>query len=338
MKPISITAPGVDAVDEAAGWLARLDAPDCSPADRAGFEDWLAQSPGNIDSYLEMERVQAMASSLASDPMVRAATRKARRDGGTAARVRGWLPALAAMAATVVIALGVVLWVLRPPVADVTRYATAVGEQRALQLADGTRVLLDTDSALTASFTGSARRVELHRGRAQFVVAQDPNRGFQVRAGPALIRDIGTTFQASHVGGDVVVGLLEGAVIVSVAPAGSATASRRLSPGQQVVVARQGLLQPVREFDLATAEAWPRGELVFKSRRLDALLVEMNRYSRTPIRLADPRLGEITVSGVFHIGDQSSLVAALEQGWPVRAERGGATAIVLHPTGSSALE
>ncbi len=55
----------------------------------------------------------------------------------------------------------------------------------------------------------------------------------------------------------------------------------------------------------------------------------MNRYSARQVRLADPALGALTVSGVFHAGDQDALVAALERGWSLRAERSGEE-IVLH--------
>ena len=60
---------------------------------------------------------------------------------------------------------------------------------------------------------------------------------------------------------------------------------------------------------------------MFKAQRLDSLIREMNRYSDTPLQLADPALGARTVSGVFRAGDQQALVAALERGWALRATR-----------------
>lgn len=328
MKPTDPNAPG-DFADQAAAWRARLAAPDCSSGDRAYFEDWLAQSPAHVEAWLEMERVEAIAASLAADPLIRAAARQARRHLPAAGLARRWLPAAAALAATLVIALGVVLWVLRSQAPTVTQYATAVGEQRLLDLADGTQVLLDTDSALTTRFSATARQVELQRGRAQFVVGQDARRPFTVQAGAATIEDIGTTFQASHLAGEVRVALLEGTVVVSLAAADGGPERSVLSPGQQILVDRAGSLQPWEALDLAIARAWPRGELVFKNRRLDALLTEMNRYSDTPVTLADPALGDITVSGVFHIGDQTSLIAALEQGWAMRSQQVDGGGIVL---------
>lgn len=309
---------------EAEAWMARLMAPDCTPADRAAFEDWLAQSPRNIEAWLEMERVQALSAQLRSDEMLRATTRAIRR---TPARpFNAWLPAAAA--AVLVVAVAAIWWRYEPETAATShRYATTTGEQSEVTLADGTVVLLDTGTQLTATFDSRERVVELERGRAQFVVGVDAERPFLVKAGHSVVRDVGTTFQVARREGAVDVGLLEGRVDVSTA--GDRTVAR-LAPGEAVSVDAAGRIGPKAPLDVASARAWPQGDLVFKQRRLDELLAEMNKYSKQQVRLADPALGGLTVSGVFHAGDQDALVAVLERGWSLRAERRGAEEIVLH--------
>jgi len=309
---------------EAEAWMARLMAPDCTPADRAAFEDWLAQSPQNIEAWLEIERVQALSAQLRSDEMLRAAVRAIRR---TPARpFRPWVPAAAA--AMLVVAVATIWWGYQPETAAVPQhYATAMGEQSKVTLADGTVVLLDTGTQLTATFDSRERVVKLARGRAQFVVGHDAQRPFLVKAGLSTVRDIGTTFQVARDDGAVDVGLLEGRVDVR---AKNDRAVATLSPGEQVRVDAAGRIGPKTPLDVASARAWPQGDLVFKQRRLDELLAEMNRYSKQQVRLADPALGGLTVSGVFHAGDQDALVAVLERGWSLRAERRGVDEIVLH--------
>ena len=99
--------------------------------------------------------------------------------------------------------------------AGTTLYATAIGEQRDQLLTDGTRLLLDTDSAVDIRFDSRERLVEVRRGRVQIEVGKDA-RPFLVRAGQAVVRDIGTTFQVSRGRGEAVqVGLIEGMVQVS---------------------------------------------------------------------------------------------------------------------------
>jgi len=317
---------------QAEAWLARLLAPDCSVQDRAAFEDWLAQSPQHIDDYFEAESVHAMAGALASDDLLRAAARQARRTAGEdiARRRRRLVTAMSSIAATLALALGAAHWLTRTPVVPIEQYVTTVGEQRTVVLQDGTTMLLDTDSSVTTRYGQRDRVVAVERGRVQFTVGHDPQRPFMVEAGPGIVRDIGTTFQVSRIGEEVRVGLIEGAVVVAAARDGSQRNSSTLAPGEQVAIDAAGALQPKQVLDLAVAEAWPRGDLVFKERRLDQLLAEMNRYSQTQLRLADPQLGVLTVSGVFHIDDQQALVTALERGWSLRAERLGEHEIVLH--------
>lgn len=332
-SPNAVPANGLRVADgQAEAWLARLLSPQCSPGDRAMFEDWLAQSQDHVNAYLEAERVHAMAGKLAADDLLRATARQARRRIGEEAARRGrWFQALSGIAATLAIALGAAYWLTRAPAVTIEQhYATTVGEQRTVVLDDGTVMLLDTGSAVSTHFSARERRVALGRGRVQFNVGRDPRRPFLVEAGPGIVRDIGTTFQVSRTGEAITVGLIEGAVMVAVGGDTASARSSTLAPGEQVAIDASGELQPTRPLDLAMAQAWPRGELVFNERRLDHLLAEMNRYSQTQLRLADPELGALTVSGVFHIDDQQALVTALEQGWSLRAERVGEHEILLH--------
>lgn len=313
--------------EQAEAWVARLLAPDCTPAERAAFEAWLAASPAHIDAYLQTEAVNAMARELSGDPMLRAAARRARRTTAEGAsrlwRSAGWGAGLAAAVALFAL---VSSWWGRAPTVVERSYATAVGEQRTLTLEDGTELRLDTDTTVHMRFSDDRRVLELARGRAQVEVGVDAGRPLEMVAGAARIRDIGTTFQVRRDEAGIEVGLLDGLVFVS--GAGSA-APTRLQPGQQVQVEADGTVGRPQSLDLAMAKGWPQGQLVFKQRRLDELLAEMNRYSRTPLRLGDAELAATRVSGVFYIGDQASLVAALQQGWGLRVERASDGAVVL---------
>lgn len=319
---------------EAETWLARLLSPECTARDRAAFEDWLAASPAHVEEYLDAERIHSLVALLASDDLVQAASRSAKRDarGRGGARHRR-VASFAAMAASVLLVCGAVFWFARAPTSapapSLQQYTTADGELRTVTLADGTTLLLDANSAVTTRFDAQRRVLGLERGRVQLVVAQDRQRPFVVEAGAATIRDIGTTFQVSRSGDAVNVGLIDGSVTVSVDADGAEAAASTLSPGEQVSI-DAGRLRGKRTLDIARATAWPRGDLVFQDRRLDSLLAEMNRYSRVPMRLADPALGSLTVSGVFHKADQAALLAALEHGWSIRSEHVGDREIVLH--------
>lgn len=324
--------PGMDADQQAAYWVARLDAPDCAAGERTDFEDWLAQSPRHLRAWLQADAIHAAAARLGDDDLMRAVARKARRDAreAFAARpggVRAWGWAAAAGVAMVV---GVLAWRMQPqaPVPE-QRYATAVGEQRAVELADGTALLLDTGTTVKVRLDGRQRQVDVEGGRVQLVVRDDP-RPFLVHAGAATIRDIGTTFQVRRDAAGTHVGLVEGVVVVSAVASNGPAASVQLAPGEQVSVEASAGFAPVEAFDISVAEGWTQGELVFKEHRLDSLLAEANRYSKTKLTLADPALADITVSGVFRAGNQDALVSALERGWGLRAQRVGPDEIRLY--------
>ncbi|WP_162258289.1 FecR domain-containing protein [Frateuria sp. Soil773] len=317
--------------DRAEAWLARLQAPDCTAAERAAFERWRAERPDRAAAFAQAETLHRRAGELAGDPLLAAAARAALRQTAQAgARRRRWRQALPlAAAAALLLALGLGLWrVAGQSQGPVQLYATATGEQRSLRLDDGTEVLLDTDTAIAVQYDGDRREVRLEGGRAQFAVAHEAGRPFVVLAADGVVRDIGTRFQVRRQADDVTVALLDGVVSVSVPASGGEST---LAPGQQVSFDRSGRLGAVQAADLAAARGWTQGDLVFKNRSLADLVAEMNRYSDTKLRLGDDSLRDLAVSGVFHAGDQSSLVQALENGWSVQARRVSAHEIVLQP-------
>lgn len=302
---------------DAGQWWARLHAPDCTPAERAAFEDWLAAAPAHVEAWLHVERADALAGELAGEGWLEAELSRSHAAARRRVRqpwVRGaWLT----LAAMLVLAVGIGYRQHGREALDGQRYVSAEGERRELRLADGSVLSLAPGSEVRARFDRRRRLVEVVRGQVQFVVGRDPRRPFEVTVGEIRVHDIGTVFQVVRNGDAGAVGLLEGAVEVQ----GRDGASLALAPGEQVPIDVHGRLLGRQAFDLDVARGWPEGLLVFKAQRLDSLIREMNRYSTTTLELADPALGARPVSGVFHAGDQQALVAALERGWSLRATR-----------------
>jgi len=301
---------------QAAAWLARLLAPDVSERDHEAFERWCAESEANADAYAAVAGDHALAALLADDPLIADATQKARiahagRDQGG---VRRWL-ALAA-AALVIVAAGAGAWRLYRDTGPTETLATAIGEQRTLALADGTKLVLDTNTRVDAHLTGNARELVLREGRIDIDVARDP-RPFSVASGRGVVRDIGTRFEVERHGDDVSVTLMSGAVNVTLPDAGEAT----LAPGQQARFGAAGGIIVADAGAIDDASGWTEGTLVFKQRRLGDLIAEVNRYSTVQIRLADSSLADLRVSGVFRVGDRTSLLEALRTGWSLSTKQ-----------------
>src|SRR4029078_13726802 len=78
-------------------------------------------------------------------------------------------------------------------------FATAIGELRTVTLADGTRLVLDTNTRPDTRFGRDARALVLHEGRIDVDVARDA-RPFSVVSGRGIVRDLGTHFEVERHG------------------------------------------------------------------------------------------------------------------------------------------
>jgi transmembrane sensor len=312
-------------------WLARLFSPDSGTHDSEVFERWRGADPEHAAAYAEAERIHRNAALLSTDPLLRAATRAARRDTvhqPAPPQRQMWLLA-AGIAASLLLTIALV-WHSGGAATSEQHYANAIGLPQTLRLADGTVLRLDAESALTVRLGPGQRVATLEHGRVEFTVAHDPQRPFLVRAANNTIRDIGTIFQVSRDEDGVTVGLLKGKVAVT-GGSSSLQWTSELKPAQQIHIDESGAAGTVTPLDLTVAQGWTHGELAFRERRLDDLLDEMNRYSKTQLRLGDPSLAGLQVSGSFHAGDQDALAKALARGWQLRVARTAANELTLLP-------
>ncbi|NCT87191.1 DUF4880 domain-containing protein [Stenotrophomonas acidaminiphila] len=296
----------------AAAWVARLDAADCTRAERAAFEEWLAADPARVHAWAEAERLHARAATLRDDPWLRAGARAVVRRP----LYRRPLFGLAA-AAALCLAVGTG-WVLATDGSPTphTYVNSGLAPQRQV-LGDGSVVVLDARTTLTARFGWRRRGIELQQGRMQLQVAAS-SRPMRVQAGNSVLRDIGTTFQVELLDdGHIDIALLEGALEID--SQGTQGMHATLRPGQQLRVLRSGRIEPARALVQPQAEAWPQGRLLFDATPLPVVIARMNRYTTTPLVIGDPALAPLAVSGSFAAGDQAALLSALELGWSVSA-------------------
>lgn len=302
----------VSAADtEAAAWHARLGVRSVSTRTIEEFFAWRA-APANAEAYRRVEKAWAAAGGVGNDPQIQAAVAEAmnRRGGlGLKARYRKTLFAFAAATAVVALSLGAWFW------SDSrSLISTAVGEQRVVQLADGSTVRLDTGSTIRVRLGESERRIELDRGQALFTVAHDPGRPFIVDAGETEVTAVGTVFDVRRMGGAVRVTLVEGAVDVT-GPTGAPPS--RMRAGQQARVTAAGL--STRIVDTAKATSWTDGRLVFEDTPLREAVAEVNRYLEDPIALEDAVMAEVPVNGVFRVGDRAAFASAAADGLGLEA-------------------
>ncbi|MDQ8027449.1 MAG: FecR domain-containing protein [Brevundimonas sp.] len=299
------------AEQEAAEWHMRLGERRVSTETLEAFFAWRAV-PENDDAYRRVETVWAASGALAGDAAIAAAVAEAmdrRRSGRTRfGSPRTVFGAAAAVTAAVVLGLaGWGWWSGRGVV------STAVGEQRVVQLADGSEVRLDTGSAIRVRFSEGQRRIELERGQALFEVAHDASRPFVVSAGETEVTAVGTVFDVRRVDGGARVTLVSGVVDVVREPT---AAPARMRAGQQVEATRSGVR--TRAVDVTTATSWAEGRIVFEDEPLASAVAEVNRYLTAPIVLEAGALADTPVNGVFRTGDREAFAASAADGLGLR--------------------
>ncbi|WP_440467815.1 FecR family protein [Pseudomonas sp. YH-1] len=287
--------------DEAIERLVRLHSGGAGAAERMDFLRWRGLS---MDHERAAREAEALWGAL---PETRHAEDYRRR----VRRPRRWL-ALAAAACVAAIAVTIAL---PEPLAGLySDYATRTGERRMLELADGSRVWLNSDSALSVDFSPQQRRLRLHSGEALFEVAKDAARPFIVEARGGEVRAVGTRFDVDSRGPQVRVDVTEG--VVQVNSAGSEPV--RLSAGERLSYREAAAPEPVQPLDLSSASAWQRGKLIFNQRPLGEVLDELERYVPGRIVLTDNALRQHKVSGVFDLKDPDALLKTLERLQPVK--------------------
>ena len=92
----------------------------------------------------------------------------------------------AALMLLAALAIGALGWL--NPAYKQERFTTAVGERRAVALADGSELLLDSASAIDVRWRVFSRDVDLRAGQVLFEVSSAVYRPFVVSAGSARVR------------------------------------------------------------------------------------------------------------------------------------------------------
>lgn len=194
---------------------------------------------------------------------------------------------------------------------DVT-YSTLVGELRSVQLADGSRMQLNTHSTVTAEFQPKERHIRLLEGEAMFHVAKDSTRPFIVDSADGRAVAVGTTFNVRADSVKTTITVVEGRVQVS-GFAGSGSGSSEnisVSSGEQVVIAR-GAASAKTFPNTNIVTAWTKRKIVFENTTMSEAVAEFSRYNVKRVVLVDEQLRSRRISGVFASNDLQSLVQFL---------------------------
>ena len=192
---------------EAAEWIIRLDNDRLLEANELQqLREWLNTSPAHRDELtalnefwsdqslaalpIPLHRLCADAASSKSETANSGADKTSKESHGRFGGFQ-WLGTVAATVFCVALISNFIGW--GSDTVNVA-YSTAVGQQRTLELPDGSKLYLNTNSQVKVDFSEGYRNIKLLQGEVHFEVAKDQSRPFSVYAGRGRVQAVGTAF------------------------------------------------------------------------------------------------------------------------------------------------
>lgn len=329
--------------DRAIDWLVKLRDDQLDDNDLDAFAQWLGQAPEHGEAFTVAEQLFNDMVSAIGDPapteivshadqaQMAAKVIPLPRRPAKSGKPR-WLAPAIGIAASWLLAIGLVMPKQSHPLSNYfSDYRTQTGELREIQLSDGSRLLLNTNSSISVDFSSDSRKIVLHHGQVRFTVAQDTQRPFQVVADNLTVRALGTVFDVyKHDDAETSIIVQEHAVAATLAGPDGQTGSIKVSEGQQLNYKPGHPLPQPEPAKLDQATAWQQHRLLINDRPLIELITELERYRLGRIFIADPALNNLRVSGVFSMDNPESTLTTLRQVLALKQTRIGPWWIVLH--------
>nr|WP_274602716.1 FecR domain-containing protein [Sphingomonas sp. CFBP 13728] len=297
--------------DEAAGWLAALDA---GSADVAAFEAWRDADIRHAVAFAEVAGTWRDLDGLRGS---RGETR-ASSEAQPASKIVAWpnrrqlLRAAGSIVGVAAVGGGIAYRAAARDMAE-----TRVGQRMAVAVTPGISLDLNTDSRVYWR-TGAPARLWLDRGEIALRLAADqrlqlltPGGQFQLDPGAYNVRLRGPGCELAVLTG----GIADGSTM-------------RIASGEVALVTAGQASIRARD-DISGVTAWQHDTLVLNGESLDYAVAEMNRYLPNKIVIGDPALSRLRVGGSFATTRPAEFLRALRSSFGIRATAGPSGGIVL---------
>ncbi|MHA6194522.1 FecR domain-containing protein [Pseudomonas wadenswilerensis] len=296
-----------EVLEAAATWYVNLSADPADEGERKAWRLWLAQDVRHAEAWTQVEQLQQRMALLSPDTALPAlADVRARR------RAVNKVLGLLLMAG----AGGTSLLAVEPLSSRMAQYRTAKGERRQLQLADGSQMTLNTDSAVDVHYGNALREIRLHHGELLLQTASDPaRRPLLVHTGQGSVRALGTRFSVYSHDDRSEVQVFEHAVELRAAD--NPATVLRLEAGQQASFDARSIA-PSRALD-DSSDAWTRGMLMALDWPLRRVVDELARYRPGYLACSDA-VAHLRVTGAFRLDDTDTVLQNLATALPVRVQ------------------
>lgn len=308
---------------EACAWIAQLDGDEPSKQDLAAFREWVNRSPRHQQ---EIKRLSSLWSDLniLTELAMPPNTMKKRLG------IR-WPIWASACTALLLMLVGGLLYYQNLGQKMPQFHSAGIGEQRVINLPDGSLVQLNTASQIKVDYGKSMREIRLLQGEAYFDVAPDAARPFTVYVRENMVRAIGTSFTVHVKPDNVEVLVTEGTVelasvsekrdVDNLLSSTPAAVLGRVNVHQRATFGRElESIQDLRQEEITRRLSWRKGMLVFSGEPLSKVIDEMSRYTTMKIIIADTDLGDMRIGGYFRAEDTAVMLDTLETSFGIQVE------------------
>ncbi|MBP2161695.1 MULTISPECIES: FecR domain-containing protein [Asticcacaulis] len=301
----------------AAVWAVRSQNTGFREADIIALTEWLEASDAHADAYRRalgvwLDAGDAAETAAPVDNVIHLASHM--RPAPKRRNLLGWGVG-GAVAAGLAAVVGVSLYMTQPVPTET--YSTAKGERRAVTLADGTKLMLNTDSQVSVAMGRTRREVTLTRGEVSVEVAADARRPFALDTEDLRITDIGTEFNVLRDDDAVQVTVKSG--MVSLKPAGAGSQPLTVQAGQQGIHRNGALTSSLKNADPQQAFAWRTSHAIYRDQPLALVVKDLNRYFDKPI-VVDEEAGKLRLTAILTLDSERAVVGRLEQFLPLDAK------------------
>lgn len=333
-------------LDTASEWIAKIDR-ELTNTEKQSLGTWLANSPENVKVLIEvaqlwdkMNDLQRLADLF---PQSSSTTRKNRS--------KIWARALVA-SVMLVLTAGIFMSSVENSFFGQQQATstnnlqqtlkTRIGESSTVNLPDGSKILLNTNTLAEVRYTDKARIIDLKRGEIHIDVAHNKSRPLSVIVGGKIIQAVGTAFNVEVRSNSIELIVTDGKVLVAPVKQELKLADVRnieielpkssvaISKGEKINLAVSSLQEnkkpvekvvKVEPIEIAASLSWRTGNLIFRGESLAETMAEISRYSDVKFELDDDvELKKIRVAGMFRTGDIKGLLSVLEQNFNIQHE------------------
>jgi transmembrane sensor len=282
------------------------------PEIKAKLEAWLEESEDHAKAYRRAEHIWNLAGALRSSDLSIAAVRSAREtvvqpvEQPQPPRRRPWRRGAAIAALFAACILGFQAQRLR--LFLLADYVTGTGQRHEVQLSDGSKAVLNADSAVKVGYGTSVREVTILAGEAFFNVLPEKKRPFLVRAEALTVTSIGTAFDVELTPDAIRIAIQDGTIRVQYD--GPRHIDIHLTGGDRLTIRLSSGAMTWDKIAAAQVASWRTGRLVADGATVAEVVEEIRRNYHGFILLQNKTLSTRRVSGVYDLDDPIAALRA----------------------------